>query len=96
MLQVLSPPEHLHTVEDIFFKHSLTLGLRIRKVQRVMLPRQESTARTKWGDVQAKKITWKNNQFLRPENESLKKLAQKTGLSVVELRLLMQDLQEID
>jgi len=96
MLQVLCPPEHLHTVEDVFFKHSLTLGLRIRKVQRVMLPRQESTARTKWGDVQAKKITWKNNQFLRPENESLKKLAQKTGLSVVELRLLMQDLHETD
>ncbi|WP_457571332.1 nickel pincer cofactor biosynthesis protein LarC [Desulfovulcanus sp.] len=96
LLQVICPPEHLPPVEDIFFKHSLTLGLRIRKVQRVMLPRQESRAKTKWGDVNTKKIWWKNNQFLRPENKSLKKLAQKTGLSVVELRLLMQDLQEID
>ena len=89
LLQVLCLREDLLQVQETFFQHSLTLGLRRRISERVVLPRTTATLHTEWGDLRAKAMRIKDRTLIKPEFEALQELADKTGRSVVELRYLL-------
>lgn len=94
LLQVLSLQENLSSVQDAFFQHSLTLGLRRRVSERVVLPRESATLPTALGSLRAKALHFKDRTLVKPEFEALQELSEKTGRSVVELRYLLGGSQE--
>jgi hypothetical protein len=71
----------------------MTLGLRRREMERLILPRQNKNRETKWGPIESKVVSWQDHKWSRPEFEALQELAQKTGRSVVQLRYLLQGLE---
>ena len=92
MLQVLVRPEHAAEMEREFFRQTLTLGIRRRETERVVRPRESSRMETPWGELRAKEVSRDDGAGIRrPEFEALRRLAQKTGYSVVELRHLLQE-----
>ena len=86
-IQVMCRQKDLARIQEMFFQHTLTLGIRVEKVSRVLLPRKN--AEIEWGKekVQAKEIIYKDKSYLRPEMNALLDLAEKKETSVVELRL---------
>jgi len=76
-------------VQASLFRNSLTLGLRRRLLERVTLSRRTGAVQTGWGEVESKEVDVFGERYSRPEYESLKRLAEKTGRSVVQLRYLL-------
>ncbi|MCF8040120.1 MAG: nickel pincer cofactor biosynthesis protein LarC [Desulfohalobiaceae bacterium] len=91
LLQVLCAGKDLEKIQDTFFDHSLTLGIRRRKSERVVLDRKNSTLKTRFGNLQAKEVSLKDRSLIKPEFEALQELAGKTGRSVAELRYLLSE-----
>ncbi len=89
VLQVICRPQDLAAVEQAFFRHTLTLGLRRTLVERVVLPRRQTMADTPLGQVRAKCFTLDGREYLVFEYEELTRLAEQTGRTVAELRLLL-------
>jgi len=86
-IQVMCRDNELNRVQDALFQQTLTLGIRISRAQRVLLPRRES--RTKLGrmHVRAKEIMFRDQAYIRPEMSSLLELADREGKSTVQIRL---------
>ncbi|MCF8106313.1 MAG: nickel pincer cofactor biosynthesis protein LarC [Desulfohalobiaceae bacterium] len=91
LLQVLCTREDLEKIQETFFEHSLTLGIRRRKSERVVLARKNSTIKTRLGNLQAKEIQLKDRILIKAEFEALRELAGKTGRSVAELRYMLSE-----
>jgi hypothetical protein len=89
LIQVLCRPKELDSLQQSLFKHSLSLGVRRRESERVVLPRRQQRLQTPMGAVQAKAVELEGTTWSRPEFEALKQLADKTGRSVVQLRYLL-------
>ncbi|MFO7877508.1 MAG: nickel pincer cofactor biosynthesis protein LarC [Desulfovermiculus sp.] len=93
LLQVLCRKQDLARVQACFVDQTMTLGLRRREVERIILPRQKESRETAWGPIDSKVVSWQDQEWSRPEFEALQDLAQKTGRSVVQLRYLLQGLE---
>ena len=87
VLQVLSAPEDLVRLQEIFVTQSLTLGLRRKQWERIVVPRRSTEVSTPWGPVEAKAAQSGSTSWVRPEYDALCALAEKTGRSVAQLRL---------
>ena len=94
LLQVLCRPDDLSRVQETFFEHSLTLGIRRRLSERVVLPREAATLQTPLGQLQAKTVHFRDRAFTKPEFAALQELAEKTGRSVAEVRYMLGISQE--
>ncbi|MCA1945281.1 MAG: LarC family nickel insertion protein [Desulfovibrio sp.] len=92
LLQVLCDETALQRVEAAVFRHTCTLGLRRTLAQRRVLPRQAATLGTPFGELVAKEAQGlgEGAPLLRPEHEAMQTLAATLGMSVVELRLRLQ------
>ncbi len=88
-LQVVCEHGVLEAVQGAMFRHSLTLGMRRRRMERVVLPRRGITVETRYGPVEAKAMELEGRNLARAEYEALERLAAKTGRSVAELRYLL-------
>jgi pyridinium-3,5-bisthiocarboxylic acid mononucleotide nickel chelatase len=89
LLTVLCRPEDLAPVQAAFFKHTLTLGIRRSRVERVVLERRETEIDTPFGKVRAKEFELDGKTHRSLEYDSLAELARETGRSVPELRMLL-------
>jgi hypothetical protein len=89
LLQVLSAPQDLARLQELFIAHSLTLGLRRRRCERLIVPRQGTQIETNWGPLAAKEAYSGDQAWVRPEFEALSELARKTGRSVAQLRTML-------
>jgi pyridinium-3,5-bisthiocarboxylic acid mononucleotide nickel chelatase len=86
-LQVLCDDENLEVVREEFFRQTLTLGIRISRVSRNILPRKDGHVSLEGEQVKAREALFSGKAYLRPEMESLAKLAEEKKMSIVELRL---------
>jgi hypothetical protein len=93
LLQVMCRPRDLDQVQACFVNQTMSLGLRRKEMERVVLPRREEIRQTDLGAVDAKTASWQGEEWTRPEFEALQELARKTGRSVVQLRYLLQGLR---
>ncbi len=87
ILKVLCVEERLNHVLVSIFKNTLTLGIRINRIERVKLDRISTNMVTEHGEVCVKEFNFNNVKYKRPEFESLKKIGRSTNFSPVELRL---------
>jgi uncharacterized protein (TIGR00299 family) protein len=82
-LSVLSTPERLDAVCHSVFVHTSALGLRVQRVQRRSLPRDQVTVTLRGYDVDVKR-GWLDGKVvtLQPEFQDARKVAQVLGLPV--------------
>lgn len=85
-LSVLCKRKSEKEIEDIFFLHTTTLGVRKYPVEKSMLERKTLTIKTPWGEV-AIKQGLKNGHILKqkPEYDQCAKIAQENKLPLEEV-----------
>jgi uncharacterized protein (TIGR00299 family) protein len=85
-VSALAPPDAAPAVERAFFRNSTTLGLRRRRLERVVLARSFVKVTTKYGQVRAK-LAALDGEVLgaHPEFEDCRRLAARAGVPVREV-----------
>ncbi len=84
-LSVLVKHINLDNVLDQIFKHTTTIGLRYHAVTRDICQREFQKVTTKYGEIEAKKVTRKNITKIFAEYESAKEIANKLDISVIDV-----------
>jgi len=83
LVQVLCRASHVIGLRDILFKETTTIGLRVSKAQRWMLPRETVTMNLSVGRIALKKITSPDGEIRWvPEFEDCRRVARKMNLSI--------------
>lgn len=89
VLRVLCTQEMLAPVQQAFFLHTHTLGIRRTLVERVVLKRDSGVMETSMGLLDVKRFTLGGKELSRPEYEALVAFSRKTGRSLPELRAML-------
>ena len=86
-LTVLCEPGDLERMEELLWKHTTTLGFRYKMLHRRTLQRSSREIETRWGPVQVK-VSGPAGKPLRckPEYEDCRRIAEREGLSLREVR----------
>lgn len=81
MLTILCRREDRQTMESILFRHAGTLGIRVRKQTRVVLPRASIGVNTRWGVVRGKVSKLPTGEVdFSPEYDDCSWIASERGL----------------
>ena len=90
-LRLVCKESGLAGLEDAFFSLTHTLGIRRRKETRKILPRRQGSLESpELGEpVQSKIYSLNGQEFQRPEMESLKLAASRTGLTALEIKNML-------
>lgn len=75
LVRVIAEPTDRHDLTTILFSETSAIGLRLRREQRLTLPRQRLTIATPWGELVAKQITTPTGTIITPEYENCLALA---------------------
>lgn len=85
LLSVLTSPGNIQPVSDAIFRESSTLGIRIAKLDRIILRREPGELKTPWGKVRIKK-SWLNGKMrMAPEYDDCRRIAERENLPVKEV-----------
>jgi len=84
-LTAIADKDKASGIADILFRHSSTIGVRIHSARRIILPRSEVTVKTKWGDIQAKRVERPDRIEIVPEYEECRKVALDNNISIREV-----------
>lgn len=80
-ITVLCRPEKKEAMEEILFSETTTIGIReFENVSRTVLAREEKEIETPFGPAQAKVVSHQGKTYVYPEYDSVKALAEKTGV----------------
>ncbi len=85
VLTALSAPDNREIV-DLIFTETSTLGMRVRKSRRYVLPRKIFRIKVDQGTIRVKTARFGKRRHYAVEYRDLKRLASKTGKSIVQLR----------
>ena len=77
---------------SLIFKHTSTIGRRVKETEHIILNRHEETVHTKLGDVRVKYSEGYGVKREKPEFEDLRKLAEENNISVAEARKIFYDI----
>ncbi|WP_176012847.1 nickel pincer cofactor biosynthesis protein LarC [Victivallis sp. Marseille-Q1083] len=81
LLRVIADAADLTALEAVIFRTTTTIGIRRYRVERSCLRRESRTVQLPGGEVAVKKCTFGNESFYYPEYESVKRLAEATGIA---------------
>jgi hypothetical protein len=76
LLRVIADAAHRHSLTSLLFTETSAIGLRLRKEQRLTLPRESIMVATPWGEVPAKKIITPSGVVITPEYEACRAVAE--------------------
>lgn len=80
-ITVLCRPEKKEAMEEILFSETTTIGIReFENVSRTILAREEKEIETPFGPALAKVVSHQGKTYVYPEYDSVKALAEKTGV----------------
>ena len=86
-LRVLCGSEDREKIVRTILLHTTTIGVRVMKVDKYMLPREEETVVTKYGTVRIKTSLFRGEAVRRkPEYDDCKKAAEEHGVGIQEVR----------
>jgi len=88
-LTVVAPPAAREAVLERLFLDSTTLGVRVQEMERVAARRWQDTVSTPYGDLAVKVMEYGGHRRVLPEYEACRKLAEKTGLPLIEVYRLV-------
>lgn len=92
LLTVLCSAVDKERFVSLIFKHTSTIGIRVKETERIILNRHEETVHTKLGDVRVKYSEGYGVKREKPEFEDLRKLAEENNISVAEARKIFYDI----
>ena len=84
-LTVISPLAARESLLERLFTESTTLGVRVSEVERVAARRWPEIIETPYGSLQVKVMEYGGRRRVMPEYEACRKLAEATGLSLLEV-----------
>lgn len=84
-LSVTCRREEIYKLQKIIFKETTTIGIRYRYEYRTELSRESLNIDTKYGKLKVKKVINNGEEYIYPEYESMKSLAEKSGIPLKEL-----------
>lgn len=90
-LTVICNPDQAEKMKSIIFAETTTIGIRESKVHRTVLPREEILVETPLGSAQVKCCRLGDSLRCYPEYESVKTLADTSGLPFADVYRLVQD-----
>ncbi|MBF7097360.1 nickel pincer cofactor biosynthesis protein LarC [Alkalibacter mobilis] len=96
-LCVLCEPEVQHTMEELFFVHTTTLGIRKYPVEKILLDRSFVKVKTPWGEVTVKQGL-KNGKIIKqkPEFDECVKIANENKIPMEKIyRFIWRNLEDI-
>jgi len=76
LLRVIGELAKRPVLTDLIFRETSAIGLRLRREDRVTLPRKTVTVLTPWGELSAKEINTPDGIFTIPEYEACRQVAQ--------------------
>jgi uncharacterized protein (TIGR00299 family) protein len=83
LLTILSDRKNVSQLEDLIFRETSTLGLRIREERRSVLERRQVTVETPWGAIRVKVGFWKGREVnAAPEFEDCRHAAEAHAIPV--------------
>ena len=85
LLSVIATEDMVPAMEDIIFRETTTIGIRRVRMERTVLERREETRSTPYGEVKVKVCTYKGKEYVYPEYESARQLAQKNSVPLREV-----------
>jgi uncharacterized protein (TIGR00299 family) protein len=85
-LTVIAPPKKSAALVDLIMIHTRTLGVRVRKVQRVIADRETKEVAFSGYKVSEKRCRYKGRSFTKIENDDLVRMSKKRKIPVVELQ----------
>ncbi len=80
LLRVLVEPATRHAATTVLFSETTAIGLRLRREQRITLPREIVTVSTPWGELAAKKIATPAGTVIAPEYEVCRQISVTHGI----------------
>ncbi len=86
LIQVLCLPKMADSFCELFFEETPTLGIRLQKLQRRILPRRKKVLKTSLGSVKAKEHFWKNQAVAIPEFDELVRLSRQKKRPLLKIR----------
>ncbi len=76
LLQVIAPPDLRARIAAVMLRETTTIGVRSHAVQRLLLPREETSVATAWGAVRVKVVTLPDGaRRATPEYDDCKRVA---------------------
>lgn len=85
-VRIVAPVDRVPALGRVLFRETTTLGYRWWPVRREILARESGTARTRWGDIEVKRVRRPDGRIeLRPEYEACRRIAAETGLPLREV-----------
>ena len=91
VVEVLTDTEHLDLMRRMVFRHSTTLGFRESRVNRVSLPRQETSWTGKWGQARLKTAHLDDSVKSKWEYEDRARVAREQNISLAQAENLLTD-----
>lgn len=85
MLSVLCKPDKESAMEELIFSGTSSIGVRRSVLDRVIMDRKEVDVKTPYGTVKGKQCTFGSITKLAPEYDSVKALAEKNGISILDI-----------
>lgn len=89
MLCVICAEEDRQKMAELIFRHTTTLGIRIQRMERMVLDRSFRTEETPYGPIRMKRSSGYGVEREKPEYTDLKAAADKSGKSIRELREML-------
>ena len=83
--------EQLETMKSLLFRHTSTWGMRVSRSRRFVLARQTETVETPHGPIRIKYAEFDGVRKAKAEYEDLSRIARETGMSLAEVKTLVQD-----
>jgi len=85
LLTVTCNSSDMEKLQEIIFRETTTIGIRYRHEQRTKLDREPVEIDTPYGCIEGKKVVYKDQVYIYPEYESVKKTAESTGYPLKEV-----------
>ncbi|MCL2790217.1 MAG: nickel pincer cofactor biosynthesis protein LarC [Desulfobulbus sp.] len=80
LVRVIVEPAVRLAVAAVLFSETSTIGLRLRREERMTLPRKTVTVGTPWGELAAKQIATPAGEIIAPEYEVCRRVAECHGV----------------
>jgi uncharacterized protein (TIGR00299 family) protein len=89
-LTALIPPPLLEVCISVVLRETSTLGVRMHRVVRRTLPREERVVRTSFGPVRVKVVEREGRRTAAPEFEECRRIAAESGRAVRDVQLALE------
>ena len=76
---------------DAFLRYTTTLGVRVERMERYVLPRRITTRSTEAGDITVKEASYKGNVKRKAEYEDLRRIALQGRISLEEAERYLKE-----